>query len=78
MGNFRPIPMKCFLAFIAQYGFKFDRISASHHIYSKRGALRPITIQGNEKMVPAFHLKTNCRTIGCTTKELYDWAEKNC
>ncbi len=77
MGNFRPIPLKCFLAFIDKYGYKFDRISASHHIYTKK-ASRSIVIQGNEKMVPALHLKTNCKTIGCTTKVLYDWAEANC
>ncbi len=32
----------------------------------------------NEKEIPAFHLRTSCRTIGCTLEDVYEWADKNC
>jgi len=77
MGNFRPLPVKCFEAFLIANGFIKDRISASHHIWTKKGVCRSVVIQGNEKEVPAFHLRTNCRTIGCTLDQMYSWAEDN-
>jgi len=78
MGNFRPLPVKCWEAFLVFNGFKFDRINSSHHHWKKPGILRTVTFWGNEKQVPALHLKTCCRTIGCTIEYLMEWAEKNC
>lgn len=78
MGNFRPIPMACFIRFLHHNGFKLDRIKASHHIYVRSGAIRSVVLQGNEKMVPPMHLQTNCRTIGCTMQSLMKWVELNC
>jgi len=39
---------------------------------------RTIPVWGNEKEIPAMHLKTSCRTIGCTLEQLYTWGDKNC
>jgi hypothetical protein len=31
-----------------------------------------------KKEIPAQHLKSGCRTIGCTLEDLYAWADTNC
>lgn len=74
----RPLATKCFLAFIEFMGFKYSRTESSHDMYTKKGCLRSIVIRKKDKDIPALHLKTNCKTIGCTLPELYKWAEKNC
>jgi len=77
MGNFRPLPTKCWEKFLLSLGFKPNRIKGSHHLWVKPG-YRTIPVWGDEKEIPAFHLKTSCRTLGKNVKDLYDWAEKNC
>ena len=78
MGNFRPLPTKCWELFLTFKGFKLHRIKSSHHHWSKPGSLRTITFRGNEKEIPAFHLQMCCRTIGCDMIALYEWAQINC
>lgn len=77
MGNFRPLPTKCWEAFLTHCGYKLNRIAASHHQWTKNGS-RTISVWGNEKEIPPLHLKTSCRTIGCTLEKLYEWANENC
>ena len=77
MGNFRPLDLKCWEAFLIKCGFDKDRISSSHHQWKKHGK-RTIPVWGNEKQIPAFHLRTGCSSIGCSINDLYGWAEKNC
>lgn len=77
MGNFRPLPTKCFEAFLLFHGYVYDRTSSSHDQWTKKGS-RTIPVWGDEKEIPAQHLKSNCRTIGCTMSEMYSWADKNC
>lgn len=77
MGNFRPLPTKCWEAFLFFKGFRHTRTASSHDQWTKKG-YRTITVWGDEKEIPAQHLKTSCRTIGCTLDELYEWAARNC
>jgi hypothetical protein len=77
MGNFRPLPLKCWESYLQFCGFIKNRISSSHHQWTKKG-YRTIPVWGDEKEVPAQHLKTGCATLGITTAILYAWAEKNC
>jgi predicted RNA binding protein YcfA (HicA-like mRNA interferase family) len=77
MGNFRPLPTKCWEKFLSENGFRLSRIASSHHQWTKKG-YRTIPVWGDEKQIPAFHLKTGCKTIGCSLEELYKWAEENC
>ena len=77
MGNFRPLPLKCWESFLKLKGFKYERTKGSHFIWIKKGC-RSIPVWGNEKEIPAMHLKTSCRTIGITLDDLYKWAEQNC
>jgi len=77
MGNFRPLPTKCWESFLTYCGYKLNRITSSHHQWTKTGS-RTISVWGNEKEIPAMHLKTSCRTIGCTMEKLYEWAKENC
>lgn len=77
MGKYRPIPTKCWISFLISRGYKLDRISSSHHQYTKNGK-RTIAVWGNEKEIPALHIKTSCRSIGIDIDEFLSWTEKNC
>ncbi len=77
MGNFRPLATKCWESFLTFHNFKPTRIKGSHFQWVKPGK-RTIPVWGNEKQIPAMHLRTGCNTIGCTIQELYDWAAINC
>jgi predicted RNA binding protein YcfA (HicA-like mRNA interferase family) len=55
MGNFRPLPLRCWLAFLDLHGFKYARTTASHDQYTRRNS-RSIPVWGNEKEIPAQHL----------------------
>ncbi len=59
-------------------GYSYARTVASHEHWIKKGIYRTITFQGADKDIPGLHLKTNCKTMGCTLKDLYDWAAVNC
>ena len=77
MGNFRPLPTKCWEKFLSMQGFVYKRTTGSHDQWIKKG-FRTIPVWGDEKEIPAQHLKSSCRTIGCELDVLYNWAEKNC
>lgn len=75
--SYRPLPTKCWEKFLTYKGYMYERTKSSHDQWVKKG-FRTIPVWGNEKQIPALHLKTSCRTIGCTLEELYEWADKNC
>ena len=74
---FKPIKTRCWEKFLTLKGFTYKRTEGSHDSWTKPGC-RTIPVWGNEKQIPAFHLKTGCKTIGCSMDELYEWAAKNC
>jgi len=76
MGNYRPIPTKSWIKFLEFHGYMLIRIKGSHHIYTKKGR-RPIPVWGNEKEIPAMHIKTSCTSIGCSVEDVYKWIEEN-
>lgn len=77
MGNYRPLALKCWELFLMANGYSYRRTKGSHDQWTKEGS-RTIAVWGNEKVVPAMHLQTSCRTIGCTMLHLYEWAVVNC
>lgn len=77
MGKFRPLNTKCWEKFLSFHGFSNARTKGSHDQWVKNG-FRTIPVWGDEKQIPAFHLKTGCTTIGIDLKALYNWADKNC
>lgn len=77
MGNFRPLATKCWELFLVTMGYTHNRTASSHDQWTKRGS-RTIPVWGKDKEIPAMHLKTSCRTIGCTLEFLYAWADQNC
>jgi len=64
-------------SFLTAMGYRYRRTQGSHDQWTKSGK-RTIPVWGNEKEIPAQHLKTSCRTIGTTLEDLYAWADKNC
>ncbi len=77
MGNFRPLDTKCWERYLTLLGYQYKRTAGSHDQCTKRNH-RTIPVWGDEKQIPAFHLKTGCRSIGCTIQDLYKWADENC
>lgn len=75
--GFRPLSTKCWEIFLTTKGLKYSRTKGSHDQWTKIGH-RTIPVWGDEKEIPALHLKTGCASIGCTADELYAWASKNC
>jgi len=75
--NFRPLALKCWEEYLTLLGYTNVRTKGSHDQWVKKNS-RTIPVWGNEKQIPAMHLKTSCRTIGCTMEELYEWAKTNC
>ena len=77
MGNFRPLPTKCWEKYLASLGYECVRTKGSHDQWVRKNS-RTIPVWGNEKEIPAFQLKCSCKTIGKTIQELYQWADQNC
>ena len=77
MGNHRPLPTKCWESLLKFLGYECDRISASHHQWTKTGK-RTIPVWGAKKEIPAQFLRTNCRTFGWELDQVYAWASKHC
>lgn len=76
--SFKPLPTKCWENFLTYQGFAYSgRTKGSHDQWTKRGC-RTIPVWGDEKEIPALHLKTGCKTIGCDVNDLWKWASKNC
>jgi len=77
MNNFRPLPVSCWESFLSLKGYKMSRIKGSHYQWTKNGR-RTIPVWGNEKEIPAMHLKTSIRSMGLTLTDLYKWSDVNC
>jgi predicted RNA binding protein YcfA (HicA-like mRNA interferase family) len=77
MGNHRPLKTKCVESFLLAHGYSHKRTSASHDQWTKPQS-RTIPLWGDEKEIPANHLRQIMRTIGNPVEYLYQWAEKNC
>ncbi len=77
MPGFKPNYLIHLLTILCLAQYKYSRTKSSHDQWTKKGH-RTIPVWGDEKEIPAFHLRTGCRTIGCTIEELYEWAAKNC
>jgi predicted RNA binding protein YcfA (HicA-like mRNA interferase family) len=75
--NFRPLPLKCWENYLTLCGYVCVRTKGSHDQWVKRGC-RTIPVWGNEKQIPAFHLKTSCKNLNTTLEQLYNWAKENC
>jgi predicted RNA binding protein YcfA (HicA-like mRNA interferase family) len=76
-GNFRPLPTKCVENLLKHLGYTYKRTTASHDQWVKNGH-RTIPLWGNEKQIPAMHLKTICKNTNFTLDDIYKWADENC
>ena len=75
--TFRPLDTKCWENFLSFHGFKYNRTAGSHDQWTKNHH-RTIPVWGDEKQIPAFHLKSGCKSIKCSMSDVYDWADENC
>ena len=78
MSNNRPIPTKCWEKYLKNIDCEFVRIKASHHHWKCPKCIRPITFWGDEKEIPAFHIKTCLFTLGIDRKDFLKWVGNNC
>lgn len=77
MNNFRPVPTKCWEKFLKSQGYTLSRVRGSHYQYTKRDA-RTIPVWGDEKEIPAFHVKKALENMGWTLEMFYGWSDFNC
>lgn len=77
MSKFRPIKTAVFIKFLEHKGCYPLKDSGGSHSYWKRPHLpRRITIRKKDKEIPAFHVKTNLKTLGLRFEELEDFMKK--
>jgi len=76
--GFRLLPPNVLLSYFEVMASVIVELNLAMTFIQKKGCLRSVVVRTKEKDVPALHLKTNCRTIGCTINDLYAWADKNC
>ena len=65
--GFKPVPTKKFKKYLKNLGLVCVRKSGDHEIWDFQKdspLLRPLTIIGCEKDIPALHIKTNLQTLG--------------
>ena len=77
MGNFRPLDTKCWESFLKFQGYSYKRTASSQDQWTKKGS-RTIAVWGNEKQIPAMHLKTSASSMNCSMEFIYEWAKENC
>ncbi|HET7360993.1 MAG TPA: hypothetical protein VFI78_03585, partial [Salinimicrobium sp.] len=65
MGNNRPIKKKFWIQFLKAHGCKKKRHkSTSHEHWKCPNCYRTIVFRGQNKEIPALHLKSNLETMG--------------
>jgi predicted RNA binding protein YcfA (HicA-like mRNA interferase family) len=77
--TFKPVPTKKFKKVLKKLGLKHIRDHGDHEIwdYPEDGKLlRPVTIIGCDKTIPALHIQTNLKTLGLSYKEFQDKLDK--
>ncbi len=79
MGQFRPIPTRCWERFLKAHGCKFkSQKGTSHHKWKCPGCFQSIIFRGSEKEIPFAHIATNLETMGHSKEYFFEWIEKNC
>lgn len=78
MGDNRPVRVKCWEKFLEFKGCKYRSTEASHDKWHCPGCFRSIIHRGKDKDIPAFHIRSNLKTMGIPVKEFYDWIKDNC
>jgi len=78
MGDNRPVKVKCWEKFLESKDCKYNSTEASHDKWKCPGCLRSIIHRSKDKDIPAFHIRTNLKTMNISVKEFYSWIEENC
>lgn len=73
MGTLSNIDIADFRCFLKIHKWEYAGIRGGHEKWKKKGALRPIIFQTHINPIPIGVIKTNLRTMGCTTKDLIDY-----
>lgn len=72
---FKPIKRSKFEKFLEFIGCTYQRTKGDHLIYSKPGLKRSIVFT-TAKEIPAFHIRTNLRTLNMSYEEFKDILKK--
>jgi hypothetical protein len=64
--SYKPVPTKKFKKFLKNHDLELKRTEGDHEIWDKAddSLLRPVTIIGCDKEVPALHIKTTLKNMG--------------
>jgi predicted RNA binding protein YcfA (HicA-like mRNA interferase family) len=77
--NYRPVKTKCWENLLTHLGYSCNRTKGSHDQWVKKGC-RTIPVWGNEKQIPAMHLKASASTFQpkWELEDVHNWVDKNC
>ncbi len=75
---YRPVSTKCWIKFLKSLDCHFKRQKSSHHVWYCPGTKRSVVFRGEEKEIPAFHIKTNLKTLEIDEVKFWEWIDKNC
>ncbi len=74
----RPVKVKCWENYLIHIGCEYIRTKASHYHYKCPKCKRTITFAVHGKELPGLYISTNCRNLGISVSDVYNWITNNC
>lgn len=71
--SLKNIGLNDFRNFLVHNGLNHIRTKGSHEIWARKDLSRPVIIQSSKDPVPQFIIKSNLRTLGLTSKDLFNY-----
>jgi len=73
MGELGSVKLSLFRKFLKEQGLKKTGGKGDHEKWSKNDLSRPVILQVKNKNIPAFHIRTNLKTLGISVKDFLNW-----
>lgn len=61
-----------YILFLERVGCKRIRVNGGHHIYARKGLMRPIVVQTHVDPVPEFIIRNALRSLGLSKKDFFE------
>jgi predicted RNA binding protein YcfA (HicA-like mRNA interferase family) len=71
--SLKNIGLNDFRKFLIHIGLNRIRTKGSHEIWTRKDLTRPVIIQSSKDPIPQFIIKSNLRTLGLTSEDLFKY-----
>jgi predicted RNA binding protein YcfA (HicA-like mRNA interferase family) len=71
--SLKNIGLNDFRKFLIHIGLNRIRTKGSHEIWARKDLTRPVIIQSSKDPIPQFIIKSNLRTLGLTSEDLFKY-----